>query len=177
MVVTAEGGTPPPIGELFPEDEKARAKRRGGADLGDWDTTSTYSFSFNSMYVDLPEWKLVSLPMMRDMDLATFWGSAGLRLVVYENGASKKSKHLQAENKYVLCIETKFREGGEEEDGANPRILSREVSGASARALLRSYVSSTALTVTNTPSFATRRTRSLGARSRRRSPRLRASAS
>lgn len=42
MVVTPEGGEPPPLGELFPEDEKGRSKRRGGGDLGNWDTTSTY---------------------------------------------------------------------------------------------------------------------------------------
>ena len=124
MVVTKEGQTPPEIGVLFPEDDKERNKRRGGSGLGDWNTVDTYSFSFNSMYVDLPAWKLVSLPMMRDMDLKTFWGTAGLRLVVYENESSRKMKHKKEENKYVLCIETKFREEGETEpalqDGENP---------------------------------------------------------
>ncbi|GMH71831.1 hypothetical protein TL16_g05758 [Triparma laevis f. inornata] len=116
MVVTKEGESVPEIGVLFPEDEKERNKRRGGSGLGDWNTHDTYSFSFNSMYVDLPAWKLVSLPMMRDMDLKTFWGTAGLRLVVYENEGSRKMKHKKEENKYVLCIETKFKEEEEEEE-------------------------------------------------------------
>jgi hypothetical protein len=59
------------------------------------------------MYVDLPTWKIVKLPMMNDMDLATFWGTAGLRLVVYESDAKKNKKHYKVENKYVLCIETR----------------------------------------------------------------------
>ena len=47
---------------------------------------------------------------------------------MYENSGSRKSKHLLSENKYVLCIETRFKESGGEEEGGdgNPRILSRE---------------------------------------------------
>jgi len=68
------------------------------------------------MYVDLPTWKLVKLPMMRDMDLATFWGTAGLRLVVYESGAKKNKKHFKKDNKYVLCIETRHLDEPEKEE-------------------------------------------------------------
>ena len=37
-------------------------------------------------------------------------------MVVYENEGRRKMKHKKEENKYVLCIETKFKEEEEEEE-------------------------------------------------------------
>ena len=48
--------------------------------------------------MDLIEWKLSSLPMMRDMHLAAFLGDSPIRLVVYSSDA-RQGKHLRAENR------------------------------------------------------------------------------
>jgi hypothetical protein len=132
FVKTPEGQTPPPMGKLFDEPDKERSKRRSSTTPMEWDTTSTYSFSFNSMYVDLPAWKLVGLPMMKDMDLHTFWSESGLRLVVYESTATKAAKHKKADNAYMLCIEMRHvPEGVEEGEGRTESLPWGRVSAKS----------------------------------------------
>uniref|UniRef100_A0A6U6J9H7 PH domain-containing protein n=1 Tax=Odontella aurita TaxID=265563 RepID=A0A6U6J9H7_9STRA len=65
--------------------------------------------SFNSMYLDLPTWHLRSLPMMKDIDLRTFWGDSLLRIVIYEKVCNpSESRHLTKENTYFFSIETEF---------------------------------------------------------------------
>ena len=84
FVVTPPGGDVPPMNEAFPESDKEASARSSGGGF-DWDPSVTYSMSFNSMYLDLPIWRLRDVPVMRDTSLATFWGEGSmLRIVLYE---------------------------------------------------------------------------------------------
>jgi len=107
VVVTKPGDEPPPLGEVLPESDKAASARKKLGTAGDWNTQDTYSFSYHSMYLDLPIWHVVNLPTA-DMDLKTFWRDALLRIVVYENGSMSKGKHLQSENKYIAGIQAEY---------------------------------------------------------------------
>jgi hypothetical protein len=84
LVVTPEGDTPPAItGEPFDESKEARNKRLKTKDW-EWDTSSTYSFSFFSMYLSFADWKLVNLPVSPDINLRRLWNDSDFRLVMYE---------------------------------------------------------------------------------------------
>ena len=37
-------------------------QRKSGSSKEDWNLDYTYSMSFNSMYLDFPQWALVNLP-------------------------------------------------------------------------------------------------------------------
>mmetsp|Transcript_10318 Transcript_10318/g.29006 ORF Transcript_10318/g.29006 Transcript_10318/m.29006 type:complete len:1103 (+) Transcript_10318:44-3352(+) len=105
VVVSKEGETPPPLGpEVLPETNSVARKRSG--QVGDWNTTDTYSFSYHSMYLDLPIWHVVNLPTS-DIDLSQFWGESKLRIVVYEND-SGNGKHLQRDNRYIAGIQAQY---------------------------------------------------------------------
>lgn len=109
VVVTEDGETPPPLGpEMLPETKQASAARKRSGESGIWNTTDTYSFSYHSMYLDLPIWHLVNLPTS-DIDLSQFWGDSSLRIVVYENdNASKGNKHLRRDNRYIAGIQAQY---------------------------------------------------------------------
>jgi len=87
VVVSKPGQTPPKLGCILPET--FQFNRNGDkkhpwsvVDL-EWNTTDTYTLSFNSMYIDLSRWKTVNLPV-KDIDLRSFWGESQLRMVAYE---------------------------------------------------------------------------------------------
>lgn len=94
LMVTPRGKNPPPLGVPVPEPDAARSLRRSGKPHSfDHDSlfgarAGTVTFSFNTMYVDLRDWLLCKIPMMRTMSLADFWGSADLQFVVYEAASS-----------------------------------------------------------------------------------------
>ena len=85
IVVTPAGEEPPPLGVPFVEDPEYRKQRlkfrfmeQANIDLG-----STYSFSVNTSNLDLQEWTLVGIPMVRPMDLRSFFGNSTLRLGIF----------------------------------------------------------------------------------------------
>jgi hypothetical protein len=97
LMVTPRGKDPPPLGVPVPEPDSARSLRRSGKP-NSFDHESLFgasagvvTFSFNTMYVDLRDWLLCKIPMMRTMSLADFWGSADLQFVVYEAASSSFS--------------------------------------------------------------------------------------
>jgi len=81
--------------------------------------------SFNTMYVDLLKWQVVNVPIMKDMDLRTFWGESPLRMVAYEVNATPEvpgkstdvynkengkpfrgiEKHEQKSLNYIFCAQ------------------------------------------------------------------------
>eukprot|EP00953_Heterococcus_sp_UTEX-ZZ885_P022190 12295-Heterococcus_DN1.PRE.2 len=80
----------------------------------------TQLFSFNSMYIDMPRWSTCKIPVLKDMDLHTFWGSSALRVAAYyllssdpaaaastgtAAGVSQAVQHLQKDLRYLLCIQ------------------------------------------------------------------------
>lgn len=54
---------------------------------------STYSFSVNTSNMDLVTWNLVGIPMMKALDMRTFFGESPIRLVGYEMPADEAAKH------------------------------------------------------------------------------------
>jgi hypothetical protein len=48
------GEDPPPLGLNFPTSEQDKLRRAGKLPPHQYDTTSTYSFSFHSMFMDFP---------------------------------------------------------------------------------------------------------------------------
>jgi hypothetical protein len=107
VIATPPGQIPPPIGELFVESvESIAARKRDSNLLGKWNAVDTYSLSFYSMYIDLPTWQLVGLPVSGNISLKTFWGNALLRICMYERQADdREKKHLHEFNKYILAVQ------------------------------------------------------------------------
>jgi hypothetical protein len=120
LVATPPGETPPLLGDDFTEPEESLLQRRKSKSTGDWNTSDTYSMSFYSMYVDLPRWKIVNVPVTKDIDLKTFWGNSFLRIVLYEmNTPPGDSRHLRDYNDYALVIQVKFNRQHETQTTTN----------------------------------------------------------
>jgi Protein of unknown function (DUF1769) len=84
LVITPEGSTPPILGGVMPEDPTFRANRRKSPDFTlDIDLQSTYTFTFKTSNLDLVDWKCVNIPLMKGIDLHTFWNDADLTLIAY----------------------------------------------------------------------------------------------
>jgi hypothetical protein len=111
LVATPVGETPPPLDEFFEEPNESISRRKASKSNGEWNTTDTYSFSFYSMYIDLPTWKLVSLPVSGNIGLKTFWGKSLLSICMYEKTGTEK-RHLQEFNRYAFAVQAKFIEAG-----------------------------------------------------------------
>lgn len=111
VVATPPEETPPPMDCFFEESTESINKRKASESNGEWNTTDTYSLSFYSMYIDLPTWKLVSLPVSGDISLKTFWGNSLLSICMYEKTGTEK-QHLQQFNRYCFAVQTKFVDPG-----------------------------------------------------------------
>ena len=115
FISTPKGEAPPALGQLLEEWEApaARAARRAAAssDRYEWDLGVTYTFTFHSMYFDLPSWKGTAIPGLggRTIDLHSFWGDAAFRLAVYESRAPDKAPHRWRENEYLLRVALRHR--------------------------------------------------------------------
>jgi len=69
----------------------------------------------------LPSWRIVNVPIMKDMNLRTFWGDSLVRLVGYEfidNTKVEKSngggKHEQRCLNYLFCAQAEYIPEGRE---------------------------------------------------------------
>ncbi|EOD31737.1 hypothetical protein EMIHUDRAFT_442069 [Emiliania huxleyi CCMP1516] len=127
LVASPPGTAPPELGVPLDESEAARSARKGGASLGEWDPSFTYSFSFNTGYIDLPHWKLHRLPM-RDVYLSSFWSDSDLRLVVYEDAPG--GGHAWRANRYALCVRITHSPAGG--GGSRRQSSSRRLAAAAA---------------------------------------------
>lgn len=114
LVITKQGDTPPKLGSFIEETEESIAKRKlmKADEYNEWNTTDIYTLSFNTHYVDLPSWRIVNVPIMKDMNLRTFWGDSLVRLVGYEFLDSKTAqktngnkRHEQGCLKYLFCAQ------------------------------------------------------------------------
>ena len=110
IIVTPEGETPPPLGTPFIEDLEYRKQRLKFHKIKDANIslTSTYSFSVNTSNINLINWTLVGIPMVRPMDLRIFLADSPIRLVGYEipdsilSGPNKTTDHPVKELNYVF---------------------------------------------------------------------------
>ena len=109
LIVTKPGDTPPPMTEPFEESKSSRERRKASKGTGEWNADDTYSMAFYSMYLDLPQWRVVNLPVTKDLDLRTFWGNSFLSVVMYERGVSREEKHVKKDNKYLFGLNVSAR--------------------------------------------------------------------
>eukprot|EP01031_Cornospumella_fuschlensis_P034759 gene34759-42090_t len=86
IVATPPGETPPPLGTPFPEDLEYRKKRLKFRFIKDAqvDLDTTYSFSVCTQNLDLLNWTIVGIPMVKPMDLRTYSGNGSVSLIGYE---------------------------------------------------------------------------------------------
>lgn len=109
LIVTKPGETPPTMGEPFNEPPESVKARKSSNAVGEWDTVNTYSMSFYSMYIDLPTWSVVRIPMSNDMPLSTFWGKSALSICFYDRVAPNSvEKHLPKYNNYGFVVRVSF---------------------------------------------------------------------
>ena len=120
VVVTSPSETPPKLGHVLQEDNDSRARRRSHKLLEEEiDLQSTYSFSVNTNNIELCDWNMVNIPLMKAMDLHTFWDDADLRLCCYcvpcarQNSAKNEKDvvkslpkhHYQSSIQYLMCVQ------------------------------------------------------------------------
>jgi len=108
IIITKPGGTVPSIAEPFVESNASIKARMNNSVKADWNTTDTYSLAFQTMYLDLPTWRVVQLPVTRDLDLRTFWGDSFLALVMYEGESDRKRRHVAENIQYSLMMKIKY---------------------------------------------------------------------
>jgi hypothetical protein len=116
VIATPPGETPPSLGDLndvrwkeSPAAVQARKKGTQG-EAGHWNTTDTYSFSYYSMYIDLPTWSLVKLPVSGNIALQTFWGQSLLNICMYEVDEATgkdKGKHWESLKTYAFSLQVR----------------------------------------------------------------------
>ena len=110
FVVTPPGKMPPPMGVPYVEDPAYRAKRLKFRKVADAeiDLNNIYSFSVNTRNIDLCTWNLVNFPMMRPMDMRSFFGDSPIRLVAYEIPhkvqEDANQSHPNDYLNYALCV-------------------------------------------------------------------------
>jgi hypothetical protein len=82
IIVTPPGEQPPAIGQPYIEDIEYRKKRLKFKSIKDAevDLDSIYSFSVNTSNLNLLDWTLVNIPMVRPMGLSTFFGNSSIQL-------------------------------------------------------------------------------------------------
>jgi hypothetical protein len=82
ILITPDGEPLPPMGIPFNEDPDYRKKRFKMRFIKDANVNqqTTYSFSVNTSNLDLLAWTLVGIPMVRPMDMRTFFGSSSIQL-------------------------------------------------------------------------------------------------
>jgi hypothetical protein len=131
VVATPPGLDPPELGSELEEAKESLDRRRdpAAAMAHRFNAEDTYTFSFHSMYVDLPRWRLVNLPLPRgDVSLRTFWHDSHLRICMYEkaeagvasaagasgtssspaSSSSRRPPHLHKDNRYAFVLQVRF---------------------------------------------------------------------
>ena len=109
VVVSKPGEKIPEMGGPFHESPEARKKRTKSNMAFKVDVSCTYSFSVNTSNLDLCAWNIVGVPMVKNLDMRSLFGDAGIRLVAYELPRAKVAqnnspKHAQKDLKYVFNL-------------------------------------------------------------------------
>eukprot|EP00948_MAST-09A_sp_MAST-9A-sp1_P001975 g1975.t1 len=101
FIVTPPNATPPELGvDIFPsEDDLSKKERRQHK----YNTRDTYSFSFYNMYFDLPNWRLVNLPGLPNVELSSIYNDMPLHFVMYEG------EHGMPNLRYFFALEVNHR--------------------------------------------------------------------
>jgi len=108
IIFTKPGEIPPPISEIFVESNESIKARMNNTNEENWNTTDIISLGFNTMYLDVPTWRVVSIPLTRDLDLRQFWGKSLFSMVLYETETDTKRRHVCKNNQYFFKIQFEF---------------------------------------------------------------------
>lgn len=109
LVVTPKGEKPPNMLQPFFEDLNQRKNRRSNSNYSvNIDLESIYSFSLKTSYMDLEKWTVVNIPLMKSMDLHTFWSDADIRFTAYSIDPSKNSSGVNSDGYPVLHKQTEL---------------------------------------------------------------------
>ena len=109
ILETDVGEAPPTLGIPFEEPREHILQRKKFKSIKDANISleKIYSFSVNTDFIDLPNWKFVNIPMCKPSDLRDFFGDSGLRLVAYEVPTTvleQNTTHPQRLINYVFNI-------------------------------------------------------------------------
>jgi Protein of unknown function (DUF1769) len=132
VVVTQQGGTPPNLMEPLMErketiDLRLKQKQRqrnenyqspqeaffnstlssSQSNQWSWNSADTYSMSFCTSNIDLPNWSLLDIPQLGDVGLKAIIGNSMMRFVMYENlnQSEKGSSHSQSLLRYAFMVQ------------------------------------------------------------------------
>ncbi|CAM9792768.1 unnamed protein product, partial [Chrysoparadoxa australica] len=153
LVITPDGQEPPTLGKPLHEDAAAKKERKSGGSVK-FEVGPVYSFSFHSAYISFEEWKTCQIPVMRDMDLSTFWGDSALRMGAYVvPHASGSHLHRQADMAYMMLLKvtnTQFTQGTGEgsDEGELPEAAA---ANALSYPLLTDSIGNSRLSIAATP--------------------------
>jgi hypothetical protein len=86
ILITRPGEPMPPMGIPFDEDLDYRKERLKfiKTKMANIDMDTTFSFSVNTSNIDLENWKLCGIPMVRPIDLRVILGDSPIQLVAYQ---------------------------------------------------------------------------------------------
>ena len=104
FIVTEPGDEPPPLGTEINEDntERKRRKRLRPEKYPALRTDATYTFTFQSMYIDVQKWSAVNFPGLKRVDLHRFWKDSPLNFVLY---AVEEGDHSLSSRTDILGFE------------------------------------------------------------------------
>jgi len=81
VVITPDGCQAPPLGYAIPENYADTRRRKNVEFNHKIDTSCTYTMSFNHTFVNVAEWRVYGIPVVKSFDFAF---TRDLRVVIYE---------------------------------------------------------------------------------------------
>jgi hypothetical protein len=116
LVITRPTQTPPSLSQPFYESVESRKARKKSPNYKvDVNLEDIYSFSLKTSFVDIEKWNVIGIPLMKTMDLHTFWSEADLRFVAYVIDPAKTAvnsegfpilhKQTDLQNIFALTVE------------------------------------------------------------------------
>ncbi len=109
--VTPPGEVPPPMGVPFPDDLEFRKIRFHPTlrDSIEINTDDTYSLSINTDNIDLVEWEVMGIPLLKPLSCNIFTSGGPFGLVAYEiprrPDGGRPEKHSYDKIKYLLNMQ------------------------------------------------------------------------
>ena len=95
--INATSGAPPLLGSEVPEPGESTCLRRAFSPSGiqGWETGKVYTFSFNHTYLDLRNWQVVGVPLVRPFRV--FAPKLRLAFYEYEDGGAGSEAGMEEE--------------------------------------------------------------------------------
>ena len=86
LVNTPDGETPPALndGALIRELSIPQATRKQGNGQHMLNTEDTFTFCYYTTHVDLPQWRIVNVTGLPELELSRFWMNRSPRIVIFD---------------------------------------------------------------------------------------------